>query len=351
MNQKIKAIALGLSLSQCLYANDDWSLNNRITFTGEVVYMRRNSLGKDHILVQETPCPQYNPPCICPPCPEPPPAPPPLLDVLGTKKVINASHFKPGYRVGVWIAASDCQSVEASYMRVGKWHSEKTECGDCCNLRFPFCPLDCVCNFVNAHSASVQFNSQFSTAEANYWEHVTPRRCQYFSYSWLAGFRYFNLEEGLLIAFERGGSRSNYNVCTRNDLYGAQLGINLQINPYPVVSWDFTLKGGILANLGNQKTFLGDYNNQVVLRDYQLDKTVATYMADGSVMLSFQLGRYVNFHLGYEGIYLANLVLPSGQLDDRFRGGGRCCCWSNEMINTSGRVFVQGGFAGLGVGF
>jgi|GEM_PF-2441361 len=351
MQKKIGSLLiLSLGFSTLIYAHDDWSLNNQVVITGEVVYMKRNPLGTNHTIVQETPCPQPpEPPCICPPCEEPKPAPPPIKDLVGTRNLLKKTDFEVGYRLGILYSPSQCRSVEASYLNVDEWHSEITKCGDCCNLRFPFCPSNCNCNFINAQMANLHFSSNFQTAEANYWEHVTPRRCNYFSYSWIAGFRYIDLDESLNIAFMRAGDRSTYSIKTSNDLYGGQFGLNIQVNPYPRWSWDFTLKGGIFANDAHQRTFLGDFNNRVALRDYGKSKTVAAYMGDGSVTLTAQLWNHLNIHIGYEGIYLANLSLATEQLDKRCAVS--CCEESKQKMNTKGDAFIQGGFAGIGIGF
>lgn len=338
-----------------VYGNDDWSMNNRFTITGEYVYMKRNPLGRSHTIVQEVACPQITVPCICPPCEEPKPVPP-IKDVLNTRQVIKETKFQSGYRVGFFLTPSVCRSLEASYMKISDWHAEITRCGDCCNLRFPFCPSTCICNFVDAQQACVQFNSHFKTLEVNYWEHVTPRRCNYFSYSWLLGFRYFDFDEMLNISFTRGASRSSYDIKTDNDLYGGQVGINLQVNPYPLVSWDFTLKGGILGNGVRQKTCLGDFNNRISVRDFDREKTVASYMGDGAVTFTAQIMCHLNLHIGYEGIYIANLALATDQLDkklDRRILSDDCCCKMSKekSLNTRGRVFIQGGFVGAGLSF
>jgi hypothetical protein len=83
--------------------------------------------------------------------------------------------------------------------------------------------------------------------------------------------------------------------------------------------------------------------------DYTESKTVASYMVSGNVTFTAQIACHVNFHVGYEGIYIANLVTPNGQIDSRFNDG--VCCRSEEIINTRGRVYIQGVFAGIGIGF
>lgn len=396
--RKLLLPALGLT---CLaHANDNWSLNNHITFFGDFVYMKRATLDNGHNLANEDcPCPPTPsppppsppspppcPPCIpCAPCPVPPgpsaPPPPPVCpcpvcpicpvppppsppsppppppcpapkEVFDSKDVMKKFDYEPGYRVGINIMPTRGQSIELSYMTVQEWEGKARRSGgfnddlcECCTLSFPFCDLNCFHDFKQAECVEGIYKSNFHTWELNYWDHFTPRRCDYFSISGIIGLRYIFLGEQFDLAFTRDPNTSNYDAKTRNRLLGGQLGLNLQINPTCVWSWDFTLKGGILDNHASQNTSLRDFNNTVPICCFRKGKDHLAYLGAGSAALSAQLHNHLIVRGGYEALYISGVALAPDQLNKQITV--HCC----KKINVKGNALLHGAFIGVAISF
>ena len=123
-------------------------------------------------------------------------------------------------------------------------------------LRFPFKSSTFTVDFENAFESNGRYKSHYQEAEFNFWNHLTPRKGEYFSGSWLFGVRYMDLKERFNLAFfndeiphtslfdPASARESNYNIETKNRMGALQLGADLQMNPAKHWSWDVLLKWG-----------------------------------------------------------------------------------------------------------
>ncbi|HCJ83760.1 MAG TPA: hypothetical protein DHV52_05490, partial [Parachlamydiales bacterium] len=88
-----------------------------------------------------------------------------------------------------------------------------------------------------------------------------------------------------------------------------------------------------------------DLNNTVTLVRFQREGSTTTFLGEAALLLSYQLGRYVNVHLGYQILYLANLALAPEQVTSRTEPTLR------SRLNKEGTIMIQGAFAGINFGF
>ena len=113
---------------------------------------------------------------------------------------------------------------QGRYLGFLHWHgSAYAACPN--SLEFPF--ESGINNTVDYHDADFMkgvCDTRFWSAEANYWYHVTPRRVNYFSVSWVFGFRYFNFNEHFDLLSKTTGSASHYKIETNNRIGGPQIG-------------------------------------------------------------------------------------------------------------------------------
>lgn len=343
--KKSLAAALSLcSLSATLFADqDDWSLNNHFSLTGEFVYMRRQ-VTHDHEIVRDS----NKTICMCP-----------NFRVLGTEKLVQKFGFEPGYRVGAAFMKDQNSTLEATYLFISEWHADKDIHGSN-SLNFPFDNSNYTHDFKNASTAVGKYDSRFYNVEINYWRHVTPRRANYFSISWILGARYINLRERFGLAYTRGTNTSDYDINTKNQLWGGQAGGNVQINPIRKLSWDITMKIAGFYNFMTESTFLGDLNNTVVLRNFKAHKGSGTFLSDIAASLTYQCFKHLNVHIGYQFMYLSGLALAPEQMqkrtveehhhddgdndrDDRKR--------MEQHLYDDGDIIIQGVFVGLTLSF
>lgn len=353
-------LPLGVLLTTNLFA-DDWSFNNHWSVYGEAVYMRREMLHKKPLVKERELVPPPPPPAPAPspapspapapspfPAPVPSPAPPPPRftqeTVVTTRSLVHEFNFEPGYRLGASYMERTW-SVEGVYLWLNEWKGDKHKTGRS-NLNYPFNNPNLAPGLRNADSAQAIYTSQFWTAEANYWRHVTPRRADYFSFSWIAGLRYVQLNEKCEVAFDkRFQGKSEYDVHTKNYMPGPQVGLDIQVNPYRQWSWDFFGKIGGLLNYNRQKTFLAEENDATVLRDTKRQNYSAALFIELGASLAWQFWSHMNLHLGYEVFYMSGVALAPERLS-RSSSDHHA-----EKADPDGQLLIDGAFLGITIGF
>ena len=307
---------------------DDWSLNNDISVYGDYAFMKR-ALAHGRTLVFDTSDGHLN---SCGTCEH--------TKECNTKNLVSRMENNSGYKVGGNYSTKRW-SVEGSYLWFPEWTNE-------CEAEDPgflsFTNDETFLNdYSNADRASTHYRSFFETAEANYWRNVTPRKVNYFSASWILGIRYFSLNEGLDIAFTKGGNKSNYDIDTKNFLMGVQGGGALQWNPTKWLSWDLVAKVGTGYDWTSQKTFLGDLNNTVIVHDYETLDFAFPVFVDGSLTLSYQWFHNINLHAAYEFLYFNGVVLAADQVVKHASG--------RHPVDANGVAIIYGLTAGIGISF
>jgi hypothetical protein len=305
--------------------HDDWSLNNHWNLTADFVYMRRWRVHNRKVVEQTTPGFLTS------------------TTLIETRDLVHRFDFEPGVSVALMFTPSKERSFEATYLDLRRWQDTRVKHGPG-NLDFPFQDLSFTHDFVMADRAEAKYRTRVDTAELNYWSHTTPRRADYFSVSGILGLRYAELNEKFALNFTRGSNQSSYDIHTKNHLYGGQIGGNFQINPMRLWSWDFTVKGGAFANRASQKTFLGDFNNTVELRDYKKSEWRLTYIAQAVISLTCQFWSHLNAHVGYQMLYFSDVALAPDQIEKK-------TTTTRKKLNVYGQAMIYGLLAGLTLGF
>jgi hypothetical protein len=329
-----KSLAIGgilssLSMIATLSANVDESLNHHWAFLADYVLMKRSQL-HNHTIVNRTPT------VICSPCQN--------FGVLGTKKMMDKFGFESGARVAISYLKDRRNSFEVNGLYIWEWEGNKVMHGNAA-LSYPFHNSNYTNDFVNARRAEAKYESQFYSAEGNFWRFVTPRRIDYFSVSGLLGLRYIHLREKSTLAFFKGSNKSNYNIRANNILPGVQVGGCFEWNPTNYLTWNFTTKFGGLVNRSSQKTFLGDNNNTRVIRDFKVHKWDATFLADIAASIQYQVTSHINLHGGYQVIYLAGVALSPEQYTNNSSSS-----LAHHRV-SDGNILLHGLFAGFTLSF
>lgn len=333
--QKLTCTALLCATTTAWAQTDDWSTNNYIAVQGQYVYMDRNKLGH-HELVERVANGKEK-------------------DVLSAKELLNDFEFTPGYRVSLGYMPTGKVTCELVYMDLRRWEAHSHVKGSN-NLRFPFKSSKFTVDFTDAFEAKGVYKSHYQEAEFNFWNHLTPRHGEYFTGSWLCGFRYMDLKERFGLRFfndkipntslfdPANARESHYNIETKNRMGVLQLGADLQMNPTKHWHWDVFVKTGPLLNYATVKAFLGDLGDTVTVRDF--DKTVCKvgFIIEPSVTLTYQFSAHFNIHAGYQLTYVSGLALAGDQFDKGITP-------DREFMNLNGDMIIQGGFAGMGIGF
>ncbi|MBC7819724.1 MAG: BBP7 family outer membrane beta-barrel protein [Planctomycetaceae bacterium] len=165
------------------------------------------------------------------------------------------------------------------------------------------------------------------------------------SLTWFAGFRYFNVGERLNLTADGvvPGEVGNYNIRTRNNLYGAQLGARFR-RTRGRFGWDATGQAGIFGNDAQQSQFVQDFpaGPDSVLRNVSTSRSGVAFVGQGNLSGLYALTNVWNLRAGYNVIWIEGLALAPDQLDFNFATAG-----SGTRVNNDGGLFLHGVNVGL----
>src|SRR3972149_1095842 len=308
-----------------MWLNDHWKI------FAEFLYIQREEVGYKNIVDDVNkqdldPCDCFN------------------LHVLNVKKVLSQFNLEPGVRASIAYQPNAQRSLEGNFLWINPWEGRRVVKANQ-SLYFPFRNLDYTSDYVNASKAVATYTSRLWGLEFNYWRHWTPRYVNYFSVSGVAGLRYFNFREGFKLQFSNPPDKSDYDVHTDNNMFGVQLGLNLQLNPTNRISWDVTAKVGPMVNHADQRTLLRDQDNTVTLRNFKHHRWNGLTFADVLAVLNFQAKDHFNVHVGYELMYFSNVALAPDQINKKTRPT------AGRDVKTGGHPIFHGVFAGIIIGF
>lgn len=268
--------------------------------------------------------------------------------VINTVRLVHDFDYEPGYRVGFTITPGSRNSIEGNFFRLQAWNGERTahghhHGGD--SLRFPFVDSIYSYDFTDARTAKAHYHSHLWGAELNYWRNFTPRRINYFALAGIAGFRYFHWDEAFKLTMTKPPDKSSYTIQTKNRVYGAQVGLDFQMNPTHWLSWEIFGKIGAAGNDTQQKQFMGDYNNSVTLRHSKREKWETLFFSDVAGQMDLHFLKYFTARIGYQLMFWSGLSLVPDQINKNV--GSQ----AGKKDHTNGNAIVHGLFAGLVIGF
>ena len=276
-------------------AEDSSILNNAFSISGDFAYFKREEGNKHKLLIDSS---KTNCNCHYPSC--------------NTKSLVHDFPFEPGFKVAVTYTTPG--SVwEFSYLWLQNWERE-------CSRSVPGSLIFSVKNpaitydFYGADHGSAEYSSEFQNCELNFFKYVTPRQGNYFTAAYMVGVRYMSLREALDVSFTKASDTSSYKVHAMNHIPTVQLGWLVAWLPTSTLTWDFFVKVGVGFDAGEQKTFLGDNNNTVTVRDYEESGFSTPLVAEGDIRLTYQPTSYFNIHAAYQFIYLNGVALAPDQL-------------------------------------
>ena len=168
-------------------------------------------------------------------------------------------------------------------------------------------------------------------------------RCR--SLSWFAGFRYLNVSERLDLQAQRndinGVENGSYNIRTRNNLYGAQLGARMR-RTQGRFGWDGAGFGGIFGNDANQTQSVTDFPNFALRPSVSSNQGGAAFVGGGNTSGLFRLNNVWNLRAGYNVMWIEGLALAPDQLDYDF-----AAAQGGSQLNNNGGMFLHGVNVGL----
>jgi hypothetical protein len=133
-------------------------------------------------------------------------------------------------------------------------------------------------------------------------------------FKFILGIRYIRLDEIFNIFSYTGLGYDYYNVTTRNEMYGGQLGGQFR---QQFGCWELKTfcKFGLFANQCQQTTLVTDLDRTVIVRNGGNSGYLNTFAFDSNVTLSRKINESWSVHLGYSLFWLHDVVRAPDQLD------------------------------------
>jgi hypothetical protein len=232
-----------------------------------------------------------------------------------------------GYRPTPWDA------WEVSYFGAMDWDTRQSLVG-AGDLNLPGAlgaALDL--NFANADLMDVTYSSVIHNAEVNYlWTHGQVM--------WLVGFRYFHLGEDFDITSTGALGSTVYDVATKNNLYGGQIGARYRAG-WKRFNWDIFGKAGVYGNEAEQQQTVSNVGG-IAIRDTNVRHGNSAFVGDVGVNFTFHLSKCWSVRGGYNALWVEDVALAPNQLD--FTDS----VVSGNTLNANGGVFLHGAHAGFG---
>ncbi len=311
-------------------SGDNYGLNKHWNLCGEFVFMRRSDI-HNNSLVKDSDKEQCINQC-------------PNFTVLTSRSLVNQLDYEPGYRIGLTYIRDNRMSFEGNFLWVSEWEGEKSVHGNQ-SLSFPFKNPNYTDDFNNASKAIAIYKSNFWDVELNFWRHFNPRRVDYFCLSFIAGLRYFHINESFELTMIKPPDKSSYDIHTSNKIFGIQVGLDFQMNPMRWLSWDIFAKVGGMINHAENRTLLRDQDDEITLRDFNEQERELGVFADVAGQFTIYCTNWLNFHAGYEMIFLSGLALAPEQVSKHTKST------SGEDVYVHGDAIIHGLYTGLTFSF
>lgn len=240
-----------------------------------------------------------------------------------------------GPRITVGYQLNPCLTLESTYFGMHYWESDAVLAADDM-LRLPGPVGRFTADFSDADVMAFESAARLESVEVNL---IRSGPCS--NWSFLMGFRYLGFEEDLDIAsLDLDSGLSEYDIDATNNLFGMQVGGRWQKQLGCRLTVDFVSKGGIFGNAAQQRTFLGDLDNAVVLRSSETDQGHVAFASEIGVNGTYQISSGLAVRGGYNWFWLAGVARASDQLD--FTGPV-----NTGMALDTGTAHFHGPHAGL----
>ena|GEM_PF-1180414 len=263
---------------------------------------------------------------------------------FAANNILSEQKYAPGLRVTISYLTSRKSTWEWRYLGLLHWSgSSLASCPG--SLEFPFqTGVNNTVDYQDADSIKGSCDTRYWSGEWNYWYHITPRRVDQFSVSWLVGVKYIYLSELFNLVARSVGSSSRYKIETKNRIAGPQVGGDLEINLGQNFTCGVRGKAGLMVNFAQNKTRFRDDNNTRTIKSCNPSDFNGTFLGEIAPFFLFNLSSKVLFKASYELSYLSSVALAMNQItfneDDTTN--------LTNQVTVGGSLMFYGAYIGLG---
>ncbi|MDN3508604.1 MAG: hypothetical protein P0S93_01005 [Candidatus Neptunochlamydia sp.] len=243
--------------------------------------------------------------------------------MIESKDLIHDMYFDSGFSLGLKVFQDIKTTWEVRYLGGLSWQGKKTR--NCLeNLNLDGTVRYGTRDYEYASRVKALYNSNMHSWQLNFWRDITPRYTDYFSISWLTGFRMFDIDEKIKLQFHKDHRTSRYQVKTENKSFGLQLGGDIEYNPYYFLTWGLVVKVGGMFNRDKQ---VYDDNNTIEIHGIDRSGSNFSYMAEIYPFIELRPTKHFFFNINYRVIYVGAIATA-----DR-----------NIILHGSGSILDHGG--------
>jgi hypothetical protein len=145
-----------------------------------------------------------------------------------------------------------------------------------------------------------------------------------------------------------------WTTSTRNDLYGAQIGVDAKLLEFGRFSIDGVIKAGVFDNDAEQTTVVSMAKQ---LYTAQATTNEAAFAGEAALQAKYQLTKGLALKVGYEALWLDGVALAPGQIRETYTTSPSPASPSTPVsaralgVNCGSNVLFQGATVGLEVSF
>ena len=237
--------------------------------------------------------------------------------------------IETGYRVGINLSRNDCVNVELLWA-MNEWDERQGYVG-ANDVNSVLGTVD----YLLADQVQIGYESEMENFELNRW--VQFRK----DFSMMIGFRYFSLDEQFILTSFDSGFRSDYQIDTDNNLFGAQLGGRFQrATKHDSIFFNLTGKAGLFGNNAEQQVRLGDVNNTIATRNFSNDDDAGAFVGEVDANLSIKLINNAALRVGYQLLVADAVALAPEQFQQD-------ATVADAAIDNDGSLLMHGAYVGI----
>jgi hypothetical protein len=241
-------------------------------------------------------------------------------------------------------------SVELSFLGMPRWTDSASVVGAVSSV-YQQLNGAAVVPYDNGNQQDISYRSDFFNVECNYWMPIINHRL--FQASCMIGGRYLRVDEQFVytgidvIAGNTVVGVTDINAA--NDLFATQVGMMCWVPLSRKVSAKLDAKVGAAYNFAEQSTSITVQGSNVAAQNITYlenpESNKGAFLADLSGVVVTQINCNLAFYVGYQALWLDELVLAPEQFNSIFPTNGA----RPVLIDDTGHRLYHGAIAGLEV--
>jgi hypothetical protein len=245
-----------------------------------------------------------------------------------------------GPRIGMILNIDQCYGIEANWFSVQNLDGV----GTVPNTGGPFVMNDIVgALYQDIDDATVNTTGAIQSFELNW------REWNGGVVTWLVGFRWVEWNQGLTITDNFVDSLSTpgvdaFDVQTRNDLYGAQVGADVLLwDAHQVLRFNGIGKAGVFGNWAAEQRTLAYGDRPPAPLDVAAQSDEVAFFGEVGINGSLKLSKWLWWRAGYNFFWLSGVAVPSRQLSLTDAGASP----PTTSVNSTGSIYLHGVNTGI----